>query len=163
LRIFSKSFLPWEFSPSSYYLCLSTLFRITAQSPSIDNWLLLSTRTNHFYCLLLISTLVTFYPISFHIFEWVKILPILGLIFLSNYCLQTFVFCDQVLCVYSMFHFNMTERFLGFIHSLPSNRRGRVKQDTTASCNPLNNSTFVIVIIFYTIQREQLLKCWYIL
>jgi len=31
---------------------------------------------------------------------------------------------------------------------------------TTTSCNPLNNSSFVIVILFYTIRRKQLLKCW---
>jgi hypothetical protein len=148
LRIFSTSFLPWEPSPSSYYLCLSTLFRITVQSLSIDNCLLLTICTNHFYCLLLIFTLVTVYPISFHIFKWeIIILSILGIIFLSNFCLQTFVFCNQLLCIYSMFHFVMTERFLGVIHSLPSNRWGSARHDVTASCNPLNNSSFVTVIL----------------
>jgi hypothetical protein len=126
---FSISFLPWELSPSSYYSWLSILFRITSQSLSIDKYLLFSTRTSHFHCLLLISTVVTFYPISVYSFEWGMILSILGLSFLSNYCLKTFVFRDQVFYMSSMFYFILTERFLGSIHSIPSNRRGSVKQD----------------------------------
>jgi len=86
------------------------------------------------------------------------ILSLLGLSFLSNYGLQTFVFCDNVFYMFSIFYFIMTERFLGFIHYIPVTVE-TVLNRTATSCYPLNNSFFVIVILFYTIRREQLLKC----